>query len=82
MLSKQPPVYLWGWDLGGVHLGEDAPGVHDGQADQGGHKYRQVSGAERGEPGLDQAVQRRDQHWETASQQAWRTHTLIYFETS
>ena len=56
MLSKEPPVYLRSWDLDWVDLGEDAPGVHDGQADQARHKDGKVGGAEWGKVGLDQAV--------------------------
>ena len=56
VLSKESPVYLRSWDLDWVDLGEDAPGVHDGQADQARHEDGQVGGAERGKVGLDQAV--------------------------
>ena len=71
MFSKEPPVYLRSWDLDWVDLGEDAPRVHDGQADQARHEDGQVRGAERGQSSLDQTVQRRDQNWEAAAQQSW-----------
>ena len=44
------------------YLGEDAPGVHDGEADQAGHQDGDQGGGDRGKLGPDQAVQGRYQH--------------------